>query len=227
MGIAAVICRFRNIGIIEQAAAEFHRENTLYSFIDSFFLYQTPSYRFLQLLEARIPQPHIHARIQRQCAGGSAVTSDRIQLIDGHTVGHNKAPEAIFPPEKFRQQPVVGMAVNTVDFIVGCHKGRCPRIHAGLHRGQVDLPKLPFTNSGRTGVDTAGGFPLGAHMLGNHIHALTLDAPNCSRCHPGGKVGIFAEALLTSAPAGIPEYIQRRNQRQIDAHGLQLLSADL
>ena len=119
------------------------------------------------------------------------------------------------------------MAVHPVDLVVGGHEGGDALLHTGLYRGQVDLPQLPPADPGGAGVDPAGGLPLGAQMLGHHVHPRPLDAPDRRTGHLGGQIGVLPEALLAPAPPGVPEHVQHGHQGQVHAHVPELLSADL
>ena len=43
-----------------------------------------------------IQQPHIHARVERQCDRSYAVARDGVQQIDREGIGHDEAAEVIF-----------------------------------------------------------------------------------------------------------------------------------
>ena len=109
------------------------------------------------------------------------------------------------------------MAGNAVDLVVGRHDSPRTRLTDRLCGGQVNLPQLSGPDSGGAGVQAAGGFPLRAEMLGHHRHALALNAPDDGPGKAGRMEGILAVAFLTAAPAGIPQDVQRGDQREIHA----------
>ena len=217
----------RHIGIFKQPQPEFQGQDPLCGGVDGIQADEAPLHRLRQLLDAGVPQAHVHPCADRKSAGGGPIPGHRVQLVDGHAVGHDKAPEAVLVPEKLRQEPVIRVAVGAVDFIVGGHEGFRPGLHAGLYRGQVNFPQLPGADPGGAGIDAPGGLSLGAQVLGNNGHALAADALHHGRGHLSGKVGVLPEAFFTPAPPGVPEHIQGGDQGQVNAHFLQLPAADL
>ena len=119
------------------------------------------------------------------------------------------------------------MAVHAVDLVVGRHEGGGSRFHAGPHGGQVDLPQLPGADPGRAGVDAAGGLPLGAQVLGGHVHPLAPVSPDHRSREGRGQHRVLPEALLAAAPPGVPEDVQNGDQCQVHAHVPQLPGANL
>ena len=115
------------------------------------------------------------------------------------------------------------MAIDPVNFVVGRHETGYTGLHTGPDRGQVDLPQLPGADPSGAGVDAAGGLSLGAQVLGHHVHAPALDPPHGRLGHAGGQYRVLPKALLTAAPAGIPEDVQHRHQGQVHPHLPQLL----
>ena len=153
-------------------------------------------------------------------------TGQAVQPVDGGAVGHDRPGKAQLAPEHVLEQLPVGMAVDSIDLVVGGHDPFHPSFTAGLHGGQVNLPQFPRADAGGAGVDAPGGLPLGAEVLGHHRHPGPLAAGHRRLGLPGAQHRVLPVALLAAAPPGIPQHVQHGDQGVVHPQLPQLFAAD-
>ena len=90
---------FRYKRLLKEPPAELHLQNPEYRFLQTGCRHQTPFHRFLQTGKARVPEAHIHTGLQRHRTGHRPVPCHGVQLVNGHAVRHDNAPEPILLPE--------------------------------------------------------------------------------------------------------------------------------
>ena len=213
--------------MLKQAPFQFQRQHPLHGPIQNFFVDQATFQCFLQPGKALVPQADVDPGVQGQRPGSHCTAGLVVQPVNGAAVGHNDPIEAELPAEDFLQQIFVGVAWHAVDLIIGGHYARYARPAGCSGGGQVNFPQFPRTDTGRAGVQSAGGLPLRAEMLGHYRHALTLNAPDDGTGKLRCMERILTVAFLTAAPAGIPQDIQHGHQRQVHAQFPKLPPADL
>ena len=139
-----------------------------------------------------------------------------VQALDVHPVAHYKALKPHFLAQDILYQPLVGVAGNAVELVVGGHhRGHSGFFYGCFERRKVEFPHLAFAHVHGSCVEASGGFSAANQMLGagqnlsiGEVTVPALQAPDFVFSHLGHQPGVFPEAFSHAAPAGVAGYVQ-------------------
>ncbi len=220
-----------DIGIFERAAEELDLEDTAHRHVDFRLGDAAGLHQFQQLrIGRRIRGFDVNAGLDGAISrfgqvGDQVVAGD--QFVDGEIVGDRDALEAPLIAQDGRQQPLVGVRRDAVDFVVRRHdRARIGFLDDLLERRKEVLAQVAFTDLGRTDIGAVFRLAVTGHVLqrGEDLvrrqrQGLALEAQHGRLAHFAAQVRVLAVGFLDAAPARFARHIDDRRQHVVAAAG--------
>ena len=134
----------------------------------------------------------------------------------GIPVGHDYPAKSPFFPRKYRTQISAVCCINSIDSVIGRHKGcRSAFFHGKFKSPEINLPKRPLGNAGIHAHPVILLIIAGKMFHGYAASGMALYAFCHCRCHHSRQIRIFRIIFKVTSAQGIPLDIHSRSQPQI------------
>ena len=230
-GGKATLRRQRRHRILEKTQLELGPQDLPRSLIDT-PLGDTPAAHRIQhgLEITRTLHMHIYPGLHRNFESLLDIRHQMmhaVQTLDIHPVAHHEAVETEFAAQNIVHQPRVGVARNTVEFIVGGHhRGDAGLFHRHLEGRQMYLAHLTLAHIHRGCIQPAERLSPANQMLGAGQHLAfgevalaALQAPDHVFSHLRYQPGILAKSLPHPPPACIARHVEVGSEGPVHTGG--------